>query len=170
MKFIFDTLRAIFFTDIVGNIDLYTIISTVFKYLFVFVVLYFIYLVVKLIFLDIKTVYKDQSVKKSFLSLQDGIAEGSKLAKTFILDDFNAIGRDYENDLIIDDTMVSRRHAIIVRKNDGFYIEDMQSSNGTFVNEQQIFTSDKLNQGDKIQIGNYHYVFNQGDENSNEVQ
>lgn len=170
MNLIFETLRAIFFTDIIGNIDLYTIISTVFKYLFVFIVLYFIYLIVKLILLDIKSVYSNQSVKRSFLSLEGDNKELTSLMQTFILEDFNSIGRDFENDLIIDDKMVSRRHAIIIRKNDGFYIEDMQSSNGTFINENQIFISEKLKQGDKIQIGNFVYVFNQGDERINDEQ
>ena len=70
MELIFDTLRALFFTDIFGSIDLYTIISTALKYMFVFIVLYFIYMIVRVIFLDVKNVYRDQGISRSYLKLQ----------------------------------------------------------------------------------------------------
>ena len=164
MGLVFDTLRAIFFTDIFGNIDLYTILSTIFKYIFVFIVLYFIYLVVKLIFLDIKNVYGDQKIKKSFLKLYSKPKSVDNAINNYALSDFNALGRDYENDLILDQGSISRRHAIIVRKNDGFYLEDMQSSNGTILNDILLDHAYKLKQGDLIKIGDFTYEFNQGDE------
>lgn len=168
MEFVFDVLRSIFFTDIIGSIDLYTILSTIFKYAFVFTVLYFIYLIVRLIFLDIKNVYADQAINKSYLRLDSLSDQLQQPIEYFELSDYNAVGRDFENDLVLDDVLVSRRHAIIIRKNDGFYLEDMKSSNGTLVNDVAIEEPIKLLDGDKLTFGQYSYIFNKGDETYNE--
>lgn len=171
MDFIFETLRTIFFTKIIGDIDLYTILSSLFKYIFVFIVLYFIYLIVKLIFLDIKTVYSDSKFKKSYLKLVDKEDRedvddniDKKIPEHIELNQFTSIGRDFDNDLILDDTLVSRRHAIIIWKNDGFYLEDMKSSNGTFLNGEKISEPEKLENLDIITFGIYQYSFNRGEE------
>lgn len=164
MEKVFDTLRLIFFTKIIGDIDLYTILSSLFKYVFVFIVLYFIYIIVKLIFLDIKNVYSDSKFKKSYLQLEKNSGEDEDPQEIFELGQFSSLGRDFENDLILDDSLVSRRHAIIIWKNDGFYIEDMKSSNGTYVNGERILEARKLEDEDIISLGNYEYSFKRGEE------
>ena len=56
-------------------------------------------------------------------------------------------------DLVVRDSDVSRRHAIIeVFEDDLVYIRDLGSTNGTFVNGQRISTV-KMNNGDKIKLG-----------------
>ena len=47
------------------------------------------------------------------------------------------IGRDVDNDIPLDDTKLSRRHCRIVRSPDGFVLEDMESSNGSYVNGER---------------------------------
>jgi pSer/pThr/pTyr-binding forkhead associated (FHA) protein len=49
---------------------------------------------------------------------------------------------------------VSRNHALIVRRGDGLFIDDLGSLNGTYVNRRRI-ESHKLDDGDEIQIGKY---------------
>ena len=49
---------------------------------------------------------------------------------------------------------VSRNHALIVRRKDGLYIDDLGSLNGTYVNRRRI-ESHKLEDVDEIQIGKY---------------
>lgn len=164
MELIFEGLRTIFFTKIIGNIDLYTILSSLFKYIFVFIVLYFIYLIVKLIFLDVKTVYDDSKVNKSYLKLVSAGDDAPEALEVFELEQFSSIGRDFDNDLILDDSLVSRRHAIIIWKNDGFYLEDMKSSNGTFLNGVKISEPEKLENQDVLTFGTYQYSFNRGEE------
>ena len=72
-----------------------------------------------------------------------------------------SIGRDKSNQLIIADTKVSRYHAIVSFENDEAYIKDTDSSNGTFINGKQIERGRKikLNNGDKIKVGNTVIVF-----------
>ncbi|HEX2372092.1 MAG TPA: FHA domain-containing protein, partial [Solirubrobacterales bacterium] len=57
-------------------------------------------------------------------------------------------------EIFLDDVTVSRNHALIVRRKDGLYIDDLGSLNGTYVNRRRI-ESHKLDDADEIQIGKY---------------
>jgi pSer/pThr/pTyr-binding forkhead associated (FHA) protein len=69
------------------------------------------------------------------------------------------IGRRLGNDLVIHDTNVSRQHARVVRDEHGFLLEDLNSSNGTLVNEEKLVGSRPLRNGDVIRIGDAVLVF-----------
>lgn len=84
------------------------------------------------------------------------------LLKNFALDKKEyIIGRANECDFIIDGKEVSRRHARIYYGNGKFKIEDLNSTNGTFVNGKQI-KSAELKHGDEINIGNFTIIFDDG--------
>lgn len=63
------------------------------------------------------------------------------------------IGRDASCDITVSDLSVSRKHAKIVRENDQFKIIDLNSKNGTFVNNKMVKEAVLLEDDDKIQIG-----------------
>jgi len=62
------------------------------------------------------------------------------------------IGRKAENDIPIDNMSVSGLHAQIVKEGDSYFIEDMGSLNGTFVNGRKV-TKNELFKGDSILVG-----------------
>ena len=64
------------------------------------------------------------------------------------------IGRSPECDVFLDDVTVSRKHAELVRDDDGFTISDLGSLNGTFVNRKRIETA-TLEDDDELQIGKF---------------
>jgi diguanylate cyclase (GGDEF)-like protein len=68
------------------------------------------------------------------------------------------IGRGNDSDIRINDNSVSRRHARIQPGTDGFYAIDLQSTNGTFVNNTPA-SMYKLNDGDYLRVGNCIYRF-----------
>lgn len=72
------------------------------------------------------------------------------------------IGRRNNNDLVIDNLAVSGHHAKIDSVGNGFVLIDLQSKNGSFVNEQLI-TSHWLKSGDVINIGKHSVVFHFGE-------
>ncbi len=64
-----------------------------------------------------------------------------------------AIGRDKDNDVEIADIVVSRHHAEISPGPGGFYVRDLESSNGVVVNQAKIDNPYLLSHGDRITIG-----------------
>ena len=68
------------------------------------------------------------------------------------------IGRLPQNAIVIDNPAVSTVHARVIREGDTFILEDLQSTNGTFVNEQKI-TRHMLREGDNVVIGKHHLTF-----------
>ncbi len=80
------------------------------------------------------------------------------------------IGRDTDNDISIDDDLVSKRHAVleVVASPDGegrvdYYLQDQDSTNHTYVNDERI-TLCKLKNGDMIRIGMNNFRFVDEDE------
>lgn len=71
-----------------------------------------------------------------------------------------SLGRDPQNDTVIDHPTVSRFHAQISRQDGSFVIADLNSSNGSFVNGKQIISKRVLMAGDTIRIGPCRLVFN----------
>jgi len=63
------------------------------------------------------------------------------------------MGRAPECELMLDDTYVSQQHARLFGKNGSWYVEDLGSTNGTFVNEQRLAAPAMVQPGDRIRVG-----------------
>jgi Nif-specific regulatory protein len=72
------------------------------------------------------------------------------------------IGRDSSNQLCIADGSVSRRHCVVERAADRFKIKDLESLNGTFVNDVPV-KERELAHGDRVRIGHHLFVFLTGE-------
>jgi pSer/pThr/pTyr-binding forkhead associated (FHA) protein len=68
------------------------------------------------------------------------------------------IGRLPGNSLVIEHPTVSSRHARVIRDGDDFVVEDLKSTNGTFVNRQRV-TRHRLRDGDVMVVGKHRLVF-----------
>jgi two-component system, cell cycle response regulator len=84
---------------------------------------------------------------------------GPTMGKRYALDEKPLLlGRGEDCDIRIQDHSVSRRHARTEFRDDGFHILDLQSTNGTFVNDAPA-ASAKLQDGDYLRVGNCIYRF-----------
>ena len=63
------------------------------------------------------------------------------------------VGRGPECELRIEDTYASQQHARLFGKNGAWYVEDLGSTNGTFVNDQRLAAPAMVQPGDRIRVG-----------------
>ena len=86
-------------------------------------------------------------------------AGGGRVGESFPLNaDRMTIGRRPDSDIFLDDVTVSRDHALLVRRSGDYYLDDLGSLNGTFVNRKRV-ESAQLEDGDELQIGKYRLTF-----------
>jgi two-component system, cell cycle response regulator len=81
-------------------------------------------------------------------------AEPGLLGKRFVLDKSpTRVGRGADSQIVLEGDSVSRRHAHLERRAGAWYVVDDGSTNGTYVNEEQIAREQLLANGDRIKIG-----------------
>jgi len=81
-------------------------------------------------------------------------AEPGLLGKRFVLDKSpTRVGRGAESQIVLEGDSVSRRHAHFERRAGAWYVVDDGSTNGTYVNEEQIAREQLLVNGDRIKVG-----------------
>lgn len=81
------------------------------------------------------------------------IVEGDKKGRTISLPDELIIGRADQCHLVLEDTYVSQKHARIFSKDGSYLVEDMGSTNGTYLNRRRITAPTELQRGDQVKIG-----------------
>ena len=82
------------------------------------------------------------------------VRRGPQPNQTFDLNkDISTVGRDITNDIVLNDPEVSRHHMRFTRGDAGFVLEDLGSTNGTFVNGQRLSGAVVLKNGDMIGMG-----------------
>lgn len=81
-----------------------------------------------------------------------------------ILEDFNMIGRSPDSTIRLLDGGVSRQHATIRRDGSLFWVSDLDSANGSFVNDVAVTTARALRHGDRVQFGTSNFIFDSQDE------
>ena len=81
-----------------------------------------------------------------------------RVLKEFSVGVVATIGRLPDNTVTIDNPAVSNRHARVIREGDQFVLEDLKSTNGTFVNEAAV-SRHTLQDGDVVQIGKHKILF-----------
>ena len=110
----------------------------------------------------------DRPLTQEVLEIRGRLSEGTALlistrgavsGSRYLLDeDKVTVGRDSRADILLDDSTVSRSHAVFIRANGVFTVVDSGSLNGTYVNRQRVERA-QLKNGDEIMIGKFRLVF-----------
>lgn len=89
---------------------------------------------------------------------------GPFLGKKYPLidEDEFTVGRDEKNFIVCDMDNVSRRHAQVVHRNGKFFVRDLGSTNGTYLNDEEIREEQPLRSGDLVKIGSAIFKFLSG--------
>lgn len=134
------------------------LITLVFGIAFIIVLYFIIYYALKIMYKDVKgggrkktgnSGNKNYGIELLSAGENGNLEEGTLL----LLRGSLSIGRKEGNTIRLEDQYVSGNHAKISVKNKEVIIEDLNSTNGVFVNEQRIKDSYKLRANDKIKIG-----------------
>jgi pSer/pThr/pTyr-binding forkhead associated (FHA) protein len=86
--------------------------------------------------------------------------KGANAGAKYLLDkQVTTLGRDSRSDIFLDDQTVSRNHALINKENNNYYIKDVNSLNGTYVNLENVVDKRMLQNDDVINIGKFQLTF-----------
>jgi hypothetical protein len=86
-------------------------------------------------------------------------AMGYEPGRTFDVGEGATLGRSNGADIRIDDPFASSSHARIFPRGGSMYVEDMGSTNGTYLNGRQLQTAERLKMADVIRIGDSEYRY-----------
>ena len=86
------------------------------------------------------------------------------VATSFPLDAVTTLGRDVNNTIVIDDPFASAEHSALTFRGRAWYVEDLESTNGTFVNGVPVDRVAALGFGDELQVGEVRFRLDRGRE------
>jgi hypothetical protein len=69
------------------------------------------------------------------------------------------IGRAAPADIILSDARVSRTHCMVELSDDGVQVSDMNSTNGTYIDDERIHGTEVLDVGSTLRVGNVSFVY-----------
>lgn len=145
------------------------VVLTVLNYLFLSLIFLFLWRAVRVMYLEIGGPRAVRSVARSpaVPAAKPGKApdrlsvtahDGSK-PRTFDLDDELLIGRASKCKVVITDPYASQVHARVFRRDGTFYLEDMGSTNGTYLNRKKVSSATPVSRGDRARIGKTELEF-----------
>lgn len=138
------------------------IVFLVLRYLTLALLVIFIIIVIRVIISDVRSpaaVSNRKRRKKSVRPQLVVVTSESNPGAKFNLGKSVAIGRAGDCEIIINDTYVSNKHARVYEGEGAFLVEDLGSTNGTYVNGRKISYPMELRPGDRIKIGKSVFEF-----------
>jgi FHA domain len=89
-------------------------------------------------------------------------APGLKAGSAYSLADGAVLGRGEQADIQLEDTFASSQHARLAPHGEVIVLEDLGSTNGTYLNEEPLRGPQPLHPGDRIRIGDSQFTFERG--------
>ena len=142
---------------------MFELISQVLRYVFIILIYLFIFSILRLMYLDVKSITSGGgSLDDAYLKVVNRLDSlNFKMQEYYVIDGDISLGRSSKNDVVIKDKFVSKNHLLIREKNQRYYLEDLGSANGTFLNGVKIDSNEliELQNNDKIGVGFIQFIF-----------
>ena len=143
---------------------MYELLATVIKYAFVIIVYMFILSIVRLVYLDITDAKGQDMAQKGaiaylkLINLRRNLK--FKMFESYSVKENTTIGRSKRCHVFIDDPFLSKNHARVFLKDGSFYVEDLGSTNGSFLNGRRLGSQPvRIKDSDKLSFGNISFIF-----------
>jgi len=121
----------------------------------------FLFMVVRVLLRDLRSASRGPAELGRLVVLASPHAE-PPVGSTFPLDALTTLGRDVNNAIVVDDPFASSEHAILTFRGRAWYVEDLGSTNGSFVNGVPVEQVAPLGFGDELQVGEVRFRLDRG--------
>jgi hypothetical protein len=139
----------------IANISLNVVILLL-RIAVVFLLYFFLWQVLRVVMRDLRggtTASTEPASDYGQLVIVSSGQTGLPVGKVFPLAPTTTIGRSMESDIALNDTFLSTQHAQLSLRGDDWILEDLKSTNGTFVNGFEVRDPTLVNDGDIVRIG-----------------
>jgi hypothetical protein len=113
----------------------------------------FLWMVVRALLRDLRSAAREPSIELGRLVVLASPSGEPASGASFALDAVTSLGRDVNNAIVLDDEFVSSTHAALTYRGRAWYVEDLGSTNGTFLNGSQVDGLSPVGFGDELQVG-----------------
>lgn len=130
----------------------------------VFLALLYLFLVfvVRALLRDLRSASREPAAELGRLVVVASPQGDPPLGSAYPLDAVTGIGRDVNNAVVVDDPFASAEHAVLTFRGRTWYVEDVGSTNGTYVNGSRIDGLAPLGFGDDVQVGQVRFRLERG--------
>jgi hypothetical protein len=127
------------------------------RILFLVLLYLFLYAVVRVLVRDLRSAAREPERELGRLVVVGPPGGDLAPGTAFTLDAITTLGRDVNNAIVVDDAFASAEHAILTFRGRAWYVEDLGSTNGTYVNGGRVEGVAPLGYGDEIQVGQVRF-------------
>jgi hypothetical protein len=117
----------------------------------------FLFAVVRVLVRDLRAAAREPSTELGRLVVVASPAGDPPAGAVFSLDAVTSLGRDVNNTIVVDDPFASSEHAVLTYRGRSWYVEDVGSTNGTYVNGGAVDGVAPLGFGDVVQVGQVRF-------------
>ena len=133
------------------------LVTFTFGIVFIILLYVIIYYALKIMYKDVKTGGKSRNnssgIRYGIEVIQTGVNSTLEQGSVVPIRGIITLGRKPENTIVLSEPFVSGNHAKIYAKNNNLYVEDLNSTNGVYVNNERIQEKYKLVADDEVKIG-----------------
>ena len=123
------------------------------RLLFLGLLYVFLFAVARTLLRDLRAAAREPGTELGRLVVLASPGGDPAIGSTLPLDAVTTLGRDVNNSIVVEDPFASTDHAVLTFRGRAWYVEDRESTNGTFVNGSRVNGIAPLGFGDTLQIG-----------------
>jgi hypothetical protein len=127
------------------------------RFLFLGLLYLFLFGVVRVLLRDLRSAAREPVTALGRLIVVASEVEEPPIGATFPLDAVATLGRDVNNTIVVDDPFASTEHAVLSFRGRAWYLEDLESTNGTYLNGSPIDGLAAVTFGDELQVGRVRF-------------
>ena len=127
------------------------------RLLFLVLLYLFLFAVVRILVRDLRAAAREPGLELGRLHVLASPAGEPPGGAVFGLDALTTLGRDVNNTIVIEDPFASSEHAVLSYRGRTWYVEDLGSTNGTYVNGGRVDGVAPIGFGDELQVGQVRF-------------